>query len=811
MATAQRKRPLSGFSGNSQGGSSARPAGFVRPESTSPSGTASNSAADIRQQLASLEASSFTPASNPEPSTTAAYSNDAEALETQVLMQELLAEREKLRALNETQAAANDYMHLGDTPQARNGAADVAVAPYAPSAQNSDRLDSFDTGADAGGPQYGDEDGGFSIWLLPYLMLRNLWLVILTTVILAFASLAYVAVMERDYHASVELLLDPGRFEFPSSQNGSQDGDSIEDARVDSEVYSILSTRVLRQVVVDLDLVGDPALDAPTSSLLGLVGQENDDQERERRILETVQALDARVDAGRLNPSFVIVITARHPEPDKARDIANAIASTFLKIRAQDRRSEEEETANALSERASELLQDLTIKEQAVEDWKNENGIVTTSKNGLISDQKLEQINQQIVSARVELARAEGQLEQVQALATDNLATASLPEFALSPTITSLRNQLSRLVEQEAELDVVLGPRHPQRQVIATKKTQIENQLSEAISRLRNTIAQNYERAEKQVEALVRENARQQADSANSGSAIIELEQRQREAAIALELYQDFQNSAQKLREQASVNLSKVRLVSAAETPLYPAGPSKLLILASGLAFGALLGVGLGMVLELLRGSLLTTGQITSATRLPVIATLATRGYNGSPWWLSIFQRIGFMRSKSLQAEQALALEGLGTKLASLGTHGASSVAFVSAGGKDTSAIAANLVSVLDARGYGVVFANYRTGSSSYEASHAEDLVGLLEEDARAGRCSLVTNIGAGQSVDLIVIDAGQGLREKALPQILNLCDRTLLTVEVGSTSRAQLSKVARGLLPWRSKLAGVLSLGVPL
>ncbi|MEO0495968.1 MAG: GumC family protein [Pseudomonadota bacterium] len=660
--------------------------------------------------------------------------------------------------------------------------------------------------------------GGLSIWQLPHLIIRNLWLVILCTLLLGAGGLAFLATQERDYHAIARLSLDPGEFTLSNTDTQTQGGDSIENARVDSEVYTILSSRVLRQVVVDLDLTEDPALEVPTSSLRYLFGDETEEQRRERRILETIQAVDERTDVARLDPSFIFQIAARHPEPDRARDIANSIASNFLQLRNQDRRQNEESTAAALSERASDLLSDLRRKEQAVQDWKTENSIVTTGQSGLISDQGAEQLNAQIVAARVALAQAEGRFEQVQALSDNAALTGSLPEFIVSPAIVALRARLDELDAEDARLSVSLGPRHPRRQILDQQRQRVQQQLADGVQRQRNSIVQAFDRAKAQVTALERESARQQAENATAGPARIELEQLEREAAIARQLYQDVQNSARQLREQAGVNLSKAKLVSAADTPLYPIGPSKLLVLAAALVFGALLGAALAVVFDLVRGVILARGQITQSAQLPVVASLASRAYFGAPWWVSLFHRIGFLSGRSIDAQQSLVLQGLGNRLRELGGRGAGSVAFVSAGNGKGKAnnISQELISTLDGSGVGVVYARYGVAQPTADKPLAtgrrrDDLMTILTEDARSGRCSLVTNTGPNRRPELVVVECAGGVRDAVLPEIMNAVDRAVLAVEIGKTSAYQLNSLAEALAPWRTRLAGVVTHGIPL
>ncbi|MEO0636522.1 MAG: GumC family protein [Pseudomonadota bacterium] len=774
MAAAPRYKPLRGFAGNLP---EAEPGNaLLQPTERRPDETR-QSLDEVAHNLVQQDELARS-----------AWAQRAEEYDTRALLADLVAERQAFRRQASEQAQQ--------------------VRPNAPIANDPSPMPELSE-------THLDHGGGLSIWHLPHLVLRNLWLVVVCTLLLGLGALAFLATQERDYHAIAQLSLDPGEFTLSSNDTQTQGGDSIENARVDSEVYTILSSRVLRQVVLDLDLVDDPALEAPTSSLRYLFGDETEEQRQERRVLETIQALDSRTDVARLDPSFIFEIAAKHPEPDRARDIANSIASNFLQLRNQDRRQNEESTASALSERAADLLADLRRKEQAVQDWKIDNSIVTTGESGLIADQRAEQLNAQIVAARVALAQAEGRFEQVNSLSDNAALTGSLPEFIISPAITTLRTQLDNLDAEDARLSVSLGPRHPRRQILDQQRSRVRQQLADAVQRQRNSIVQAFDRAKAQVDALEREAARQQAENASSGPARIELEQLQREAAIARQLYQDVQNSARQLREQAGVNLSKAKLVSAADTPLYPIGPSRLMVLAAALMFGALLGSALAVALDLLRGVLLTRGQIIQKTQLPIVGSLASRAYFGAPWWQSIFHRFGFLRARSIEGRRKLVLQGLGNRLRNLGDGHATSVAFVSSGAGRTNKIASDLVATLDAAHAGVVFAKYNRKSAPHQTlvsgRNSTDLMALLAADAHAGRCELVTNTGPHRKPELVVVECPDALRDPRLADLMNAVDRAVITAEVGRTSSYQLTSLAEALAPWRSRLAGVVTQGIPL
>ncbi|WP_167387482.1 polysaccharide biosynthesis tyrosine autokinase [Paraburkholderia susongensis] len=97
---------------------------------------------------------------------------------------------------------------------------------------------------------------------------------------------------------------------------------------------------------------------------------------------------------------------------------------------------------------------------------------------------------------------------------------------------------------------------------------------------------------------------------------------RLRDLRISEELYSSMRSKIQEMQVLSAGTAGSVQLVDAAEVPIRPVRPEKLLVLAAGLAGGLLLGIGLALARDRIFRGVTDTEDIESSTGLSVYATV---------------------------------------------------------------------------------------------------------------------------------------------------------------------------------------------
>jgi succinoglycan biosynthesis transport protein ExoP len=147
---------------------------------------------------------------------------------------------------------------------------------------------------------------------------RQFWVIAGTTLAAMVLALLYIAVTPAEYVASSQLLIAPGK-EQALWQGGYSGVFTIDSAQVESQVAVLQSERTANDVIGELKLADDPEF-SPSGAL--------SNYERQRTILGRFErALSAR----RIGQSYVIEVSFRSPNPEKAAKITNAVIAAYLR------------------------------------------------------------------------------------------------------------------------------------------------------------------------------------------------------------------------------------------------------------------------------------------------------------------------------------------------------------------------------------------------------------------------------------------------------------------------------------------------
>ncbi len=453
---------------------------------------------------------------------------------------------------------------------------------------------------DASAP--GRSSAAFSLLDLLDLLRRRRWLVITGAGICLLLALAYLAVQTPVYRATAELLVDPQALQVVGKDIVRTDTSaSIDFANVDSQALVMTSSGVLRQVIEELDLEKDPAFVRPPgllSRLLGRLLQPTPEQ----RLAQAVDALKKSIVIQRVDNSLVFRIIVSHPQAQKAADIANGLAQVYFRQGNDGRRAVVERANSTLIEQIAGLRTQLDAAERAVQAFRSQHSLVSTSEGPIVS-QQLRDLYGQISLAEAELARQQARRDQLARYSNRDPLSDTLPEALTSTVVTSLRAQYAQSAREAASLAQTLAPQHPRLIEIRAELAETRRLLAGELSRLRATVQEGYRQAEANL-ANLRKRATELTKSQEvSGAAQIRLRQLEGEAEAVRVVYSASLQRAKELEQQKRIETNNSRMLSEAVAPAVATKPPAAVVLAAALLFGACAGLGIAYLLEWLPAS----------------------------------------------------------------------------------------------------------------------------------------------------------------------------------------------------------------
>ncbi len=462
------------------------------------------------------------------------------------------------------------------------------------------------------------------------------------TLLLLGLTLAYCLLAPPLYTSSSELLIDPrDRVVVVNDINPSTVAPDGGITQIESQARVIESSSVLLRAIQQTHLTEDTDFngDGKWDRFVEMINLGPAKPRTEESVLETtLGSLKRRLSVKRADKVFVIEVIISARTAEKSARLANAIAEAYLADLGAARAQSGERAANALAAKLEAQHARVDEAENAIQDYKQENGIVTASGQ-LLGDQKLIELSTMLTSAQSRSSGLRAKIDQVDQVRRSQGAADATAEALQSPVIGKLREQESGLVQQKADLEARLGPNHP---ALANNRAQLNDVrrlIGAELTRIATSTRADYERALSD-ERLLSGQIQRIQNSANAvNQAMVGLRALERDLDARRSVYTAFLVRSQEIREQAGIDTSNARVITRAMPPSKKSWPLTGILLAGALGSGLGLGGGLALIREYARPTLLGPRQVEQAAGARVVAVLPGRAGKHAAGALPALQR----------------------------------------------------------------------------------------------------------------------------------------------------------------------------
>ncbi|UWQ19943.1 polysaccharide biosynthesis tyrosine autokinase [Jannaschia sp. M317] len=479
----------------------------------------------------------------------------------------------------------------------------------------------------------------------PREVLRGIWqgrYVIALTAVL-FGVVAYLAVSQitPTYTSIAKVLLDPRERSFVS------DDQVVSDLNLNSEVVaseiSILQSNVLLEQVArrlqadrpDLLEAFYPSTAAPSlpKRVLAMVGigdlPDTGTPQAElspARLDGVVWALRRATDVWRDGDAYIISILAETENPVFSAMVAGTIAEVYIAEQLAGRQATANQATAQIEVRVEELRKQVEAAEQRVQDYRAN----TLEQNGTsieILSQRLLDLNEELVKARIERGAAEARYNEMQRAITEG-GFEALGNMVTSEAISELTTRRLELEASDAEWAERFRTDHPERRKIQNRLNEVDRALEAEIARAldaqRNELQIARVREQTMQETLTEVEGEFQDASRNS----IGLRQLERESEAIRSVYQDLLTRVAQTRTQESFQVADARLIERATVPGAPAAPRPKLMTVLGLIVGAAVGFAIVLLRRLTSRTFRSMAELERFAGHPVVAVMAEQNWN---------------------------------------------------------------------------------------------------------------------------------------------------------------------------------------
>ncbi len=335
--------------------------------------------------------------------------------------------------------------------------------------------------------------------------------------------------------------------------------------------------------------------------------------------------LRSSVSVDQFRDTNLIALTARRSNPKEAMRIANELADVYRDQRLDLKHKEMTRALDVLRRELESQQEKVSVAEQQVESIRRDLNISVLSEGvdaASIEKLQLQQLEGDRIASRVEMLVAKSRYEQMEAMSSKDLLTAS-SYLAGDPFVESMRTQIKDLDVTLSSLLQNYGENHPEVKQTTAARDELLVKLAQALEGIKKGVQAQYIIAKSKFDALEEElRGVQTSERESYGEKMLPFNRAQQE----LEMQRSIMSALKARLAQEGITLkvprTPVEIVDAAEEPTRHVSPNLILNLLLSVFVGLGSGVGLAYFIEYLDTSIKTADDVERWINLPVLGLI---------------------------------------------------------------------------------------------------------------------------------------------------------------------------------------------
>jgi succinoglycan biosynthesis transport protein ExoP len=460
---------------------------------------------------------------------------------------------------------------------------------------------------------------------------RQFAVIALIAVVATSVGAFYAFMAPPTYIAESTVVIDPRRVQLFQKATFSEG--QIDSPALESEIELVKSEPVALSVIKDLGLAKDPEFSGPQGIFGVVLGFASrffpsskptvlSESEATRAALAV---LSKNLAVKRVGFSYNLSIQYRSGNPNRAAQVANAIAEAYIAEQLERKYDSTRRATQWLQGRLEELNRRQALAERAVIDFKKQNNMITADGK-LVNEQQIAELNSQLVVAHKQTSEAKARLDRIDAvIRDDSFDTKTGPTVAdtlNNPVIQQLRTKYLEFVNREANYARKYGANHLAVVNLRDQIRDLRGSILEELKRLRESYLSNYEIAKQEEQEFEKRLAEAVSRSQPINQAQVPLRELESSAENYRTTYDNFRQRYTESLQQQSFPISDARILTSASPPSSKSSPKTALILVLAAAGGLMFGVAVGALRDLMNGSFCTKAQVESALQTACISVV---------------------------------------------------------------------------------------------------------------------------------------------------------------------------------------------
>jgi len=403
-------------------------------------------------------------------------------------------------------------------------------------------------------------------------------------------------------------------------------------------------------------------------------------------------------DAQAKEESQLILVSITHPDPQVAQMVANAYVDEYIEYKADLRTSSTSEAVAFLRRQVESMGKELEAREEALQDYRQENNLVSIQEDQGIIGERLRRLNDAVTDARIRLVQVKNRQEQIDRAGDDIERLMEIPFIGEREEITEIYNQLSELERERQVLNETYLRKHPK--IIENEASQrsVSKALRQALAQAKQQARAEFEATRAELDDLTAQLKEAEQEVLDAERAMIAFNRKQAELESQREIFEKLSTRFRETTIAQQMNLNSVKVLERAPLPDKPQTLSKAQIGAAAVFIFGVFLVGLPLAIELLDNRLTSFPDIEAYVGKPVLGDVRMQtGMTFTKLAKGTLQRHTEIREPFRAIFSSLRLR-LKTKL-----KGGGLIVTSSLPGEGKSVVSANLAASIAAHGHRVL------------------------------------------------------------------------------------------------------------
>lgn len=325
--------------------------------------------------------------------------------------------------------------------------------------------------------------------------------------------------------------------------------------------------------------------------------------------------LQRRLEVKPSHDSNVIQITFKAWDAKPAALIANAFAQAYIDTNVELRTDPARQYANWFEQQGKGLRERVEQAQARLSEYQQKHGIITNNQRIDFENQKLNELQSQVVLA--EAAGAEARSKQLGGAAD------SVQDAMQSPIIQQLKTEISMQQAKLQEASNRLGPNHPQYQSMQAQIAELKQRLAVETTRVSASIDTSRRVSSEKVAELKAAIEAHKRNILGLRAELDEIAVLQRDVDDAQKAYDTVLDRFNQSNLESKSTQTNISVLTPAVEPVNPSSPKILLNLAAGAFVGLILGIAAALLLEFRDRRIRSGDDIEYGLGMPVLVSVA--------------------------------------------------------------------------------------------------------------------------------------------------------------------------------------------